>query len=88
MAILIIAEHENGALRHATRWRRDLLSPYGLAAFNFEFDDMLEGGVDTSLGLDGNGKSLSFLLLAATVRLDAALLACLVDPTSVEPAAE
>ena len=49
---------------------------------------MLEGGVDTSLGLDGNGKSLSFLLLAATVRLDAALLACLVDPTSVEPAAE
>ena len=29
-----------------------------------------------------------FLLLAATVRLDAALLARLVDPTSVGPAAE
>ena len=95
MAILIIAEHENGALRPATaatarrpRNRGDLRSPYGLAAFNFVLDDMLEGGVNASLGLDGHGKSLSFLLLAATVRLDAALLARLVDPTSGGPAAE
>ena len=50
--------------------------------------DVLEGGVNASLGPDGHGKSLSFLLLAATVRLDAALLARLVDPTSVGPAAE
>ena len=50
--------------------------------------DVLEGGVNASLGLDGHRKSLSFLLLAATVRLDAALLARLVDPTSVGPAAE
>ena len=49
---------------------------------------MLEGGVNASLGLDGPGKPLSFLLLAATGRLDAALLARLVDPTSVGPAAE
>jgi hypothetical protein len=57
-----------------------------LAAFNFVLDH--EGGVNASLGLDGHGKSLSFLFLAATVRLDAALLARLVDPSSVGPAAE
>ncbi len=34
-----------------------------LAAFNFVLDNVLEGGVNTSLGLDGHGKSLSFLLL-------------------------
>ena len=34
-----------------------------LAAFNFVLDDVLEGGVNVSLGLDGHGKSLSFLLL-------------------------
>jgi hypothetical protein len=38
-----------------------------LAAFNFVLDDVLEGGVNSSLGLDGHGKSLSFLLLAVTV---------------------
>ena len=34
-----------------------------LSAFNFVLDDVLEGGVNASLGLDGHGKSLSFLLL-------------------------
>ena len=38
-----------------------------LAAFNFVLDDVLEGGVNSSLGLDGHGKSLSFLLLNLTV---------------------
>jgi len=38
-----------------------------LAAFNFVLDDVLEGGVNSSLGLDGHGKSLSFLLLGLTV---------------------
>ena len=60
----------------------------GSRASKFVFSDMLEGGVNAGLGLDGHGKSLSFLLLAATRRLDAALLARLVDPTSVGPAAE
>lgn len=41
-----------------------------LAAFNFVLDDVLEGGVNASLGLDGHGKSLSFLLLAIAVDLD------------------
>jgi hypothetical protein len=38
-----------------------------LAAFNFVLDDVLEGGVNASLGLDGHGKSLSLLLLDLTV---------------------
>lgn len=46
-----------------------------LAAFNFVLDDVLDGGVNASLGLDGHGKSLSFLLLAATVEIEADELA-------------
>ena len=34
-----------------------------LGAFNFVIDDALEGGVNGSLGIDGHGKTLSFLLL-------------------------
>ena len=44
-----------------------------LHAFNFVLDDVLEGGVNASLGLDSHGKGLSFLLLGATLRLDRAL---------------
>ena len=40
-----------------------------LAAFNFVLDDVLEGGVNASLGLDGHGKSLSFLLLEMPVEI-------------------
>jgi hypothetical protein len=46
-----------------------------LFAFNFVLDDVLEGGVNASLGLDGHGKTLSFLLLSTSVRIDAGLLA-------------
>ena len=45
-----------------------------LFAFNFVLDDVLEGGVNASLGLDGHGKTLSFLLLSASVAVDPALL--------------
>lgn len=38
-----------------------------LAAFNFVLDDVLEGGVNASLGLDGHGKALSFLLLGIEI---------------------
>jgi hypothetical protein len=41
-----------------------------LAAFNFVLDDVLEGGVNASLGLDGHGKSLSYLLLAMPVQVE------------------
>lgn len=40
-----------------------------LHAFNFVVDDVLEGGVNGSLNLDGHGKTHSFRLLALTVRL-------------------
>ena len=56
-----------------------------LHAFNFVLDDVLEGGVNATLGLDGHGKSLSFLLLAATVRVPAALHQ---EPAHLKPAAE
>ena len=59
-----------------------------LFAFNFVLDDVLEGGVNASLGLDGHGKTLSFLLLSASVRVDAALLSETFKPDSVQPAAE
>jgi hypothetical protein len=45
-----------------------------LIAFNFVLDDVLEGGVNASLGLDGHGKALSFHLLTATIAVDADLL--------------
>jgi hypothetical protein len=45
-----------------------------LFAFNFVLDGVLDGGVNTSLGLDGHGKSLSFFLLMLMVELDAAHL--------------
>ena len=42
-----------------------------LAAFNFVLDDVLEGGVNASLGLDGHGKSLSFMVLDIPVLIAA-----------------
>lgn len=39
----------------------------GLPALNFVIEDALEGGVNLSLGLDGHGKSLSFLMLSLQV---------------------
>lgn len=41
-----------------------------LAAFNFVLDDVLEGGVNDSLGLDGHGKGLSFHLLTAEIEVE------------------
>ena len=45
-----------------------------LNAFNFVIDDVLEGGVNTALNLDGHGKTLSFLLLSMTVEVDPGML--------------
>ncbi len=44
-----------------------------LHAFNFVVDDVLEGGVNGSLNLDGHGKTQSFRLLSLTVRVPRAL---------------
>jgi hypothetical protein len=45
-----------------------------LHAFNFVIDDVLEGGVNGSLNLDGHGKTLSFLLLTITVTIPRAAI--------------
>jgi hypothetical protein len=45
-----------------------------LAAFNFVLDDVLEGGVNASLGLDGHGKALSFLVLTLELSVSAAII--------------
>ncbi|MBX6741952.1 MAG: hypothetical protein IRY87_07880 [Acetobacteraceae bacterium] len=58
--------------RGATRCRRYDLPL--LHAFNFVVDDVLEGGVNASLNLDGHGKTHSFRLLSLTVRVPKALL--------------
>lgn len=42
-----------------------------LPAFNFVIDEVLEGGVNGSLNLDGHGKSNSFILLGIEVRVPA-----------------
>ncbi|MGO4670857.1 hypothetical protein AB4Z40_32200 [Bosea sp. 2YAB26] len=54
-----------------------------LAAFNFVLDDVLDGGVNASLGLDGHGKTLSFLLLAASVPVPKAVLKAVADETPI-----
>jgi hypothetical protein len=40
-----------------------------LPAFNFVIEDVLEGGVNGSLNVDGHGKSNSFILLGMPVRV-------------------
>lgn len=49
------------AHRRPTRIARYLLPR--LHAINFVLDDVLDGGVNDALNLDGHGKALSFLLL-------------------------
>jgi hypothetical protein len=40
-----------------------------LHGLNFVMDDALEGGVNTSLGLDSHGKSWSFLILGLEIEV-------------------
>jgi hypothetical protein len=58
---------ETYAHRGATQVRRYDLPL--LPAFNFVIEDVLEGGVNGSLNLDGHGKSNSFLLLGIEVQV-------------------
>lgn len=48
-----------------------------LGAFNFVLDDVLDGGVNASLGLDGHGKTLSFHLLDLALAPTPAVIAAL-----------
>ena len=45
-----------------------------LHAFNFVVDDVLEGGVNASLNLDGHGKTQSFRLLSLSVQVPRGLI--------------
>ena len=45
-----------------------------LPAFNFVIDNVLEGGVNGSLNLDGHGKSNSFILLSLWVEVPSEFL--------------
>ncbi|HCR97135.1 MULTISPECIES: AtuA-related protein [Halomonas] len=51
--------------RGASRVRRYPLP--NLAGMNFVIDDVLQGGVNGALNLDGHGKTLSFLLLSLEI---------------------
>jgi hypothetical protein len=42
-------------------------------ALNFVIDQVLEGGVNMSLGLDGHGQSLSFFLLSMEITVPESL---------------
>jgi len=59
------------AHRGATRVRRYDLP--NLDGFNFVIDEVLQGGVNGALNLDGHGKTLSFRLLGLTLRVPSAL---------------
>lgn len=58
-------------------WPRLLRGPVEVQAFphyaalNIVMRDALEGGVNASLGLDGHGKSWSYLVLRLEIELDA-----------------
>ena len=58
-----------------------------LPAFNFVIDDVLEGGVNGSLNLDGHGKSNSFILLGVEVRVPAILVRTTAFTAAAAPAA-
>ena len=60
------------AARKPTRVQRYLLPQ--LHAMNFVIDEVLDGGVNSSLNLDSHGKALSFDLLTLRITLDEALL--------------
>ncbi|MEC9483227.1 MAG: hypothetical protein UMU75_07855 [Halomonas sp.] len=64
--------HALFAHRGATRVRRYLLPT--LAGMNLVIDDVLQGGVNGALNLDGHGKTLSFLLLGMPISVDSFLL--------------
>jgi hypothetical protein len=64
--------HALFAHRGATRVQRYELPR--LWALNFVIDDVLEGGVNDALNLDGHGKTHSFLVLSLPVRMPRASL--------------
>ena len=60
----VLALYAHRSASRVTRYDLPLLP-----AFNFVIDDVLEGGVNGSLNLDGHGKSNSFILLGMQVQV-------------------
>jgi hypothetical protein len=60
----VLAAYAHRGAKRVTRYDLPLLP-----AFNFVIEDVLEGGVNGSLNLDGHGKSNSYLLLGIPVRV-------------------
>ncbi len=60
----VLALYAHRSATRVTRYDLPLLP-----AFNFVIDNVLEGGVNGSLNLDGHGKSNSFILLGLGVRV-------------------
>jgi hypothetical protein len=56
-----------------------------IGALNFVIDDVLEGGVNGALNLDGHGKSLSFLLLTLPVDAPESRVAGAADQPRLAP---
>ncbi len=69
LATEVTAERVAEAFAHRGRPRVVRYDLPRLGAFNFVVDNVLEGGVNGSLNLDGHGKTLSFLLLSMPVRV-------------------
>ena len=69
----VTAERVHELFRHrgATGVKRYELP--NIAGLNFVIDEVLEGGVNGSLNLDGHGKTNSFRLLGLAVRVPARL---------------
>ena len=81
---LIVSQIDEGVVarcfahRRPTHVTRHLLPR--LHAMNVVLDDVLDGGVNGALNLDGHGKALSFLLLELPLRVPRALVPLLAGP--------
>ncbi len=71
----VTAERMRGAFAHRGVGKVMRYDLPVLGAFNFVLDDVLQGGVNGSLNLDGHGKSLSFVALAVTVSVPEGVVA-------------
>ena len=81
---LLVAQIDEDAVRRQFAHRRPgrvvrYLLPK-LHAMNFVLDDVLDGGVNGALNLDGHGKALSFLLLELPLHVPRALVPLLAGP--------
>ena len=70
----VTEERVRQALSHRRPGRVQRFVLPKLHALNFVIDDVLDGGVNSSLNLDTHGKALAFLLLDMSIEVPAHLL--------------